>query len=534
MGKWTLRLLPIFCGLACATCLTIAAKHLRADQGAAAPVEDARLPLPDPAARQATEKTVEDVFGHDIAAAKTAAERSALAQKIWDFARDEKDPAQRYVLLNRVRTTACAAGDAKLAMAAAAELVSGYRIDGLRAEVATLQAIEKTALTPIQAAQLAAAVSVVSDEAASHGDMDGVTELDRVAEIAVGKSGNPELQKQFAAHHKQLQEIKRQADRIKPFRAKLAEDSSDAEANLELGKYHCFVGHDWKTGLPMLAKGSDQGLKTAAQADAIEPAEATGQLQVADLWWDLSEQEKEGSYAKEALRQRAVFWYQKALPDLKGLAHLRAEKRVNDSAGKIASAGPSDTSPATATVPRSPPGSAAAQRMLLDFASTEIKAKKTKQSKEPGFTLGNQQFSLVPDNGGILVGLDVSVAERTGKITGVRPLFITSKGQIPGPVVGQSDPKGVRLMAKKGYAIGAITVKGGLGIDGLIVTFMRMEDDALDTKQSYDSPALGNPKGGTLVGGDGDPVVGIFGHYDRRNVAALGVVQVGKGQAPAQ
>ena len=133
-----------------------------------------------------------------------------------------------------------------------------------------------------------------------------------------------------------------------------------------------------------------------------------------------------------------------------------------------------------------------------------------------------------------MIGLDVSLNSGGSKITGVRPLFATLKGQLSGPVVGQAAPNGTRLLAKKGYAIGAVTVAGGLGIDGLSVTFMKINADGLDTKKSYDSPWFGNATGGDRLGGDGVPIVGIYGHYDHHSVAALGIVQIEMPQPPAK
>ena len=181
-------------------------------------------------------------------------------------------------------------------------------------------------LNSTQAAQLAVAAMKALDDAAAQDDGEAIAELEAIAESAARKSGDADLSKQFATRHKQLKTIRDEADRIKPFRDKLAANAADPTANLEVGKHYCFAQRDWKTGLPMLVKGSDAALKEAADADLASPTTASAKLKVADLWWDLSEKEPEGSYSRDSLRQRAAFWYRDVAPALTGLAHLSSRE----------------------------------------------------------------------------------------------------------------------------------------------------------------------------------------------------------------
>ena len=206
---------------------------------------------------------------------------------------------------------------------------------------------------------------------------------------------------------------------------------------------------------------------------------------------------------------------------MSGLTRAQAEKRL---AGATE---PAATTPSEARRPagKSRVGSPAAQRALLDYIAQQVKAGKYSKSKEHGWTMGNEVFSIMPEGGGLLVGLDVSVGT-FNKITGIRPQFLTAKGVVAGPVIGEVSVKGARMLSKKGYAIGAITLKGGIGIDGLGVTYMAIEEDGLNPQQSSDGPLVGNATEGVKIGGEGAPVVGIYGHRDKKNVTALGIFQV--------
>ncbi|HMF14272.1 MAG TPA: hypothetical protein VKE94_18275, partial [Gemmataceae bacterium] len=93
----------------------------------------------------------------------------------------------------------------------------------------------------------------------------------------------------------------------------------------------------------------------------------------------------------------------------------------------------------------------------------------------------------------------------------------------------------VRLRARAGYAVGSITVRSGLNINGLCVTYMRVDGTLLDPDRSYTSEWVGDRTGGSeaTVSGGGDPIVGIFGNEDAEHVMALGLIFVQRLGQPA-
>ena len=106
---------------------------------------------------------------------------------------------------------------------------------------------------------------------------------------------------------------------------KLKYDPDDAEANLELGRYHGFLKGRWDRGLPLLAAGKDDAIKALAKKDFSNPGSANDQLALADAWWELSLREPEP--ARSVVQGRAAMWYRRALPNLAGLSRAKAEKR---------------------------------------------------------------------------------------------------------------------------------------------------------------------------------------------------------------
>lgn len=146
------------------------------------------------------------------------------------------------------------------------------------------------------------------------------------------------------------------------------------------------------------------------------------------------------------------------------------------------------------------------------------------RSSPPERILGHPtdtEFRDVAPEGGLLVGFDVGLHTfiNYDTLCTARPLFRVGEAEVPGQLHGSDTRRMVRVKAAPGYAVGAITVKAGLGVDGMSVTFMRVNGRQLDPKDSYRSAWLGGPNGGgpVVLGGDGTPVIGIRGRVDRNN-----------------
>ena len=94
------------------------------------------------------------------------------------------------------------------------------------------------------------------------------------------------------------------------------------------------------------------------------------------------------------------------------------------------------------------------------------------------------------------------------------------------PLYAGDRPTDMYVMAKEGYAVGALEVRINPYVATVRVVFMRLGDDGrLDKKDSYKSDWLGTRSAGTAqtLGGDGSKVIGIQG---RRVIIldALGLV----------
>ncbi len=102
-------------------------------------------------------------------------------------------------------------------------------------------------------------------------------------------------------------------ERIKPLLETLKAQPADPRANLEVGKFLCFVKNEWDSGLPKLAIGSDRSLKGIAAMELRNSTEWVEQISLGNAWWEQSSRLSK----EEALdcKVRTKYWYTKALAD---------------------------------------------------------------------------------------------------------------------------------------------------------------------------------------------------------------------------
>ena len=130
-------------------------------------------------------------------------------------------------------------------------------------------------------------------------------------------------------------------DRLAPYTEKLKTAPDDPPANLVIGSFLCFSKGDWKTGLPMLAKGSDLILKQLATLELSAPSKPDDLNRLADGWWDISA--KEPAVSRSEIRRHAASFYKTALESATGLRRALLEHRIADAAADHA--GPTQSGP---------------------------------------------------------------------------------------------------------------------------------------------------------------------------------------------
>ena len=207
-------------------------------------------------------------------------------------------------------------------------------------KVAVLKKLPAAIHTAKQHEAVAKKAMELADKAVSKENFSLAKQLN---ELAVQEGRNAKEPQLVAQATKRISEIERSVASFEAARAAakvLEQKPDDPEANLTVGKYKCFVKADWEHGLPMLALGSDAGLRAVAAKELEGATSAEAQVAMGDAWWDLAE--KEDPSLKEQLQGRAAYWYRKALPELSGLTKDKVEKRAKES-NPIQMQGPKST-----------------------------------------------------------------------------------------------------------------------------------------------------------------------------------------------
>jgi hypothetical protein len=288
-----------------------------------------RLEVPDEAAQTKARQTVREVYKAQFDGAKTISDKQALAKKLLQEAmQTQSDPVGQFVLLQTTEEVAIESQDGLTAFSAVEELSQRYQVDALDLKNRILDTFAKKARLAEQHKSVADEALRLADEAMTEGRLPLAVQLGKMALREASKARDKETIQRTRTRAKELEEITAAYEEVKAATATLAEKPQDPQANLALGKYHCFFRGDWETGLPMLAQGSDANLKGLARREVEGASVAEAQAALADEWRALAA--KSSGLVKRQQQARAALWYRKALPGLSGLAKAAAERWLKE------------------------------------------------------------------------------------------------------------------------------------------------------------------------------------------------------------
>jgi hypothetical protein len=145
----------------------------------------------------------------------------------------------------------------------------------------------------------------------------------------------------------------------------------------------------------------------------------------------------------------------------------------------------------------------------------------------PGGSDRDRFREIAPANG-LLVGMRVGYVKAFGgsKVGMVQPIFQVGKSYVEGQTFGANVAPTATIVAKPGYAIGAINIHAGLLVDSFQIVFSKFKNGRFDTHDMYRSDWLGDVQGGAPkpVSGEGRPIIGIHGRSNGREINALGLL----------
>ena len=284
--------------------------------------------LPAKADLAKAEALVKDVLAADIEGAKTPGDRLKIADIcLQQAAEAKKDPALRMVLTETAIQMLAKGGDVRRALTLTDELAKSFAIDVAEKKQKAYMAAAEAVSSKESAQSLVDLLLAGIQESLDAENFDSAAVLGKLLESAAAKVGDEKLLETAHRRASDIGEVRKSFDQIKLHLENLKKKPDDAAANYEAGRYYALFKAKWDKGLPMLARGSDQALREAAQRDLGNPEAPADRLAIADAWWALSQTNKDA--AQLSLQRRAMHWYMQAVPELSGLNRTKAARRVD-------------------------------------------------------------------------------------------------------------------------------------------------------------------------------------------------------------
>jgi hypothetical protein len=191
-----------------------------------------------------------------------------------------------------------------------------------------LSAAGKNAKTAEEFVALATALQTLIDELIRADQYEAAEKAATNSLQCARSAKNTDLIGRATVRQKEVSEARTLFAATKTVLQKIAKDPDDPAANLEMGKFLCYVKGNWDLGLRFVAKGSDAGLRALAERELANPLQSADIIALADGWWDLGEKEK-SPLRKNQIQSHCGVLYEASLPGAAALARLRIQKRLD-------------------------------------------------------------------------------------------------------------------------------------------------------------------------------------------------------------
>lgn len=133
-------------------------------------------------------------------------------------------------------------------------------------------------------------------------------------------------------------------------------------------------------------------------------------------------------------------------------------------------------------------------------------------------------FSDTAPDGGLLMGFRLWKGKNWGgALQAIQPIYQVGDQVSHGKRYGQPGGEEHELLAKAGYAVGAVHARAGLVLNALQLVYYRIDGRRLDPRDNYSSEWIGCDGGGpSELDPQGDPIIRLFGTH-QQDLVSLGI-----------
>lgn len=285
-----------------------------------------RVPAPVGAELDSAMQAVKAIYADKATKAKTPPERAALAREVFGHRDAASTQAERYAIVMAALNLATKGDDPLLLMTISDDLAATFTVDKIDLFV---DRVGDTA-GPVPAASWPKLKDSLDAMAAACLEANRFDDAGKVAAAitSLGKRARDTKAVNAATVlRKTITDRKKARERYDELAAAANRRDAEPKTLLEFGRMLCFVQGDWTQGVRYLARCDDQALAAVATAESRATNPET-KLAVADAWAAYAD--KAPVADREPIRDHAAEIYLESIPELTGLAKVRAEKALDD------------------------------------------------------------------------------------------------------------------------------------------------------------------------------------------------------------
>ncbi len=280
---------------------------------------------------------IRELLKSDYEAARVPERRLELAKTLYEQAEGLRadDRVSYFVLMWESARLLADLGRLEAAMSLVSALEQTYDIERLEqrkgALVATAARVPKQDdelhLPILKSCFLLADQAILADEFDVAAEvLDAATATTNMLQDRVVKI---RYKTQLAEWKNRLRRERADFETVREARPQLLQTPDDPVANRTVGHYAALRRNQWKAGLPHLARAGQDPLAEAARRDLTGAETPDEQVALGNLWWDFSQQRDYEAHA-DALKARAVYWYEQARADVRGSNKVLVDVRLEE------------------------------------------------------------------------------------------------------------------------------------------------------------------------------------------------------------
>ena len=283
------------------------------------------LPAPSGADLESAMATIKSIYKDKADKARSAADRTALARDVFGNRESTAAVAERYAVEMTALSIATKGDDPLLLMLICDGLAQDFGAD--RITLFTEHVGETSG--PVNAAswpKLLEKMNAMASQCLEDNRLAEAGSLATAISQLAKRARDPKATAAATMLRKTIADRKKARERFEELLAEANKPNADPKVLLEFGRLLCFQEHDWEQGVRYLARAEDPALAQAALMEArVTTPEA--KLAVADAWSQYGE--KAPPADRVAIRDHASMMYTEVIPELTGLAKVKAEQSLN-------------------------------------------------------------------------------------------------------------------------------------------------------------------------------------------------------------